>query len=593
MRGVKLYSSKKFDAETRRQYAAFDLETEGLGGKVLAASWCLEGDEPHYIKGDPVDIIAALVDVFEAHPEPLWFAHNAQYDWRYLIPEFDLRAYEYELRLRTETDVFEIVIEEPAITLRDSMALWPGTLRNLAASFAPDLPKLDLDFEGGLIFNPDNSAHAEYAKRDAVALVTALASFDEKIYRHYGTHLQRTTASTALKAWRITLGKDEQYWNPEAHEDFIRSGYFGGLVFLTTCEEVNGAETYDINSSYPYAMRTDGVPYGRPVSVDRIHWEKPGLYRVDITSPDSLRIPILPKRIIKGKSQSIIWPRGQFETVVTQLELAFAVEHGYQINRVHEGLIWEKTIFPFTEFINRAEILRREFKEKPEEQCAKLMQNSLYGKFGARRERRELFRPRTDHETLGATPWDDEGKWYVRTIYQEDMLCLPQWAVYITAAARLRLLRAAYQVGPENVIYGDTDSLTVRPGAGASLDVGAEYGQFKHEKTWRCFRAIAPKVYAGEIEGRGWKSACKGIPKKHIDGVLSRALFNDRFIADRVEILPRFIQTLKKADSRVIVRESTDPAKSASWQISGDEVRPILLEEFDTSRVKGKLHAVK
>ncbi len=592
MRGVKFYSSKKFDAETRRQYAAFDLETDGLGGEVLAASWCLEGEEPHYITGMPVDIIAALVDVLEAHPEPIWYAHNAQYDWRYLIPEFDLRAYEYELRLRSETDVFEILVEEPALCLRDSMAIWPGSLRDLAASFAPDLPKMQIDFDS-VKFDPRNPEHIEYSKRDVSSLVAALAGFDEKIYRHYGTHLQRTTAATALRAWRITLEKDARYWNPVEHEDFIRSGYFGGLVFLTTCEEIAGAETYDINSSYPYAMRADGVPYGRPVRVKRLHYDKPGLYRVDVISPDDLKIPILPKRIVKGKSQSIIWPRGRFETIATGAELEFACQHGYQVARVHEGLIWEKTVFPFTEFVNQAETLRREFKGKPEEQCAKLMQNSLYGKFGARRERRELFRPRTDHESLGATPWDDEGKWYVRTIYQEDMLCLPQWAVYITAAARLRLLRAAYQVGPENVIYGDTDSLTVRPGAGASLDVGAEYGQFKHEKTWRCFRAIAPKVYAGEIEGRGWKSACKGIPKKHIDGVLSRALFNDRFIADRVEILPRFIQTLKKADSRVIVRESTDPAKSASWQISGDEVRPILLEEFDTSRVKGKLHAVK
>lgn len=590
MRPVKFYSSKNFDAETRRAYAAFDLETDGLGGAVLAASWCLEGDESHYLTGTPVDIIASLVDVLEAHPEPIWYAHNAQYDWRYLISEFDLRAYDYELHLRTDNDVFEILAKEPALTLRDSMALWPGTLRELAESFAPHLPKGDIDFEGGVKFQPKNPEHIAYAKRDAQALVEALAGFDARIHRHYGTHLQRTTASTALRAWRMTLGKGERYWNPEEHEEFVREGYFGGLVFLTTGEEIPGAETYDINSSYPYVMRAYGVPYGRPIRSSRILWGQPGLYRVQVTTPDDLRIPILPKRITRGKSQSIIWPRGCFETVVTSAELEFAAEHGYQINRVIEGLSWEKTIFPFTDFVDMAENLRTEFKGRPEEKCAKLMQNSLYGKFGARRERRELFRPRSDEETLGATPWDDEGKWYVRTVYQDDLLCFPQWAVFITAQARLRLLRTAYSVGTSNVIYGDTDSLTVRAGTGVAIETGTEYGQFKLEKTWTRFRAIAPKVYAGEVAGV-WKSACKGIPKKHIDSTLSRALFEDGYIADKISILPRFLQTLKKTPGRTIVRESTDPQKSASWEIEGRQVRPVELIEFEREKVK--LHVIK
>ena len=92
---------------------------------------------------------------------------------------------------------------------------------------------------------------------------------------------------------------------------------------------------------------------------------------------------------------------------------------------------------------------------------------------------------------------------------------MPQWAVFITAYARLHLLQSAYDVGIENVIYGDTDSLTIRANHSTPLSIGNSYGQFKLEKKWKQFRAIAPKVYVGTLA-----TSFKGKPAGYVMGAV-------------------------------------------------------------------------
>src|SRR3972149_120597 len=94
------------------------------------------------------------------------------------------------------------------------------------------------------------------------------------------------------------------------------------------------------------------------------------------------------------------WYSGEFETVCTNIELIFAARHGYKILEIYEGIIFDDTIFPFRNHINHCKEIREKYKRgvgediSPEEYLAKFMQNSLYGKFGSRRERRRLISSR-------------------------------------------------------------------------------------------------------------------------------------------------------------------------------------------------------
>ncbi len=562
---MKTYSALS-QLEDRREYAAWDLETEGLGGKVLAASSCLENHSPQFICGESQSIIHTVVDRFEASPKHIWYAHNAQYDWRYLFNEFDLRGYEYELFMRTDNDVFMIQCktqDKKKITLVDSMAFYNSSLKNLLKVFASHLPKGDLDFEKET-FDSSNPRHIAYSKRDSEGLVAALVNLDRKLITLFGVHLGLTTAATAMRAWRHTLQNGDRFYNDEGNEEFIRSGYFGGLVFLTDTQPHTDMVTMDINSSYPYVMRELGVPYGGVCQRKSIAWDKPGLYRVRVFAPENIRIPILPLRI--GKV--VTWPRGVFETTSTREELQFAIAHGYTILEVLEGLAWKQLWHPFNELINKTEAMRQEYKGTPEEELAKLMQNSLSGKFGTRRERRKIFRPTKAEDCLGATPWSVDERFWFKMEWVEDLLCLPQWIVYITAQARLNLLRAAYRVGVEHVAYGDTDSLTIPAEYAIRFNQSGEYGAWKIAHRWKNFRAVAPKVYVG-IEDTDYVGAIKGIPQKLMDPLWSD-LFDRKRIAVQIETVPKLIQFLKRErwGTYPQTRKSTLLKNSRSWEES-------------------------
>ncbi len=549
------------------EFGAFDTETEGLGGKLLSIQ-CGCRDERNFFSGE--NMLEKFFEFLRAYPKPaIHYAHFAQYDWRYILDHIEKNEIKCTLSMRTERDIYQIkIIGETSaddIIMRDSFALWPGSLAGLADSFCPEIPKLKIDIEN---YNPDNLEHREYAMRDIEILIVGLKRLDLLLRQFMGVGIAATTASTAMKSWQNSLMIDEIYNGSKNGpiEDFIRSAYYGGIVFLTTTRLITNCETYDINSSYPYVMSKMLMPDGVPIRSTRWNSNHFGIYRCHVTAPDNLIIPIIPSRNSRG---SMRWLSGEFETICTNVELMFAARHGYIIDEIYEGLLFPLKVSPFAAFVEKCKSLRKEHKGQPPEQIAKLMQNSLYGKFGSRRERTELFHPETQEEEIGAFPFNDSEYWYTKTQpNEEDMLVKPEWAVFITAFARLRLLEAAYSVGIENIIYGDTDSLTILSGHSEKLDVGDEYGQFKLEKKWNSFRAIAPKVYVGILENGEIKGRAKGMPKKYMGVERWQELYDGGVTICDYDTLPSLYSHIRQSGSerKRVSRISSSLKKSINYQ---------------------------
>jgi len=548
---IDYYARKAVHGDDDILICAGDVETEGLGGKLLMVQWGYLGQV--YYDSSP-QMVEKFFDAFLSMPKPaVWFFHFAQYDWRYFLEYMESSGLIVEIAMRTETDIYEIRCKrhenDTWSVMRDSYALWSHPLKKLAESFCPEIPKLDIEIEN---FDPSDPEHIEYAKRDVKILLTGLPRLFDMINEHFSVNPSATAAGTALKAWQKSLPKgviyDCQEWGET--EAFIRQAYYGGLVFLTSNAAHENCLTFDRNSSYPAAMLEFGVPCGRPQYTKEYEDKYPGIYRVRVRAPESLVIPILPARNIRGAMR---WYRGEFETCATTQELQFAAQNGYEIIELYEGVFFERMEFPFSDFINLCRMIRKAFPKSTEEQVAKLMQNSLYGKFGSRRERTRLIHHSDlDEDSLiGAMPFDDAGLWYVKKELDEGMRCMPQWAVFITANARLALLKEAYKIGPENVLYGDTDSLTIKSGVEHHIDVGPEYGQWKLEKEWEIFRAIAPKVYAGILKDGTYKGAAKGLPRKGI---------GERQWRELLENGETSAETLSLASLKVAMRQGVKPA---------------------------------
>lgn len=528
-------------------FATFDTETDSLGGTLTAGTVCHPDGTSHFFSGNPDTICGLLYDQMwkqtnTRHSNVVWFAHYAQYDWRYLL-RYALKQSDWfiDVSMRTDTDMYQITIKRmldskryEKIIMRDSYALFNTSLAAFTKQFSPDLQKMELDLERET-FDPTNPQHQAYALRDVESLRIALGNFDKALHDDYGIHVKATFASTALAAWQQTLAPGVEYFGSEGLvEQVARDAYFGGIVFLTDTRPHRSCATYDINSSYPHTMRTRGVPCGKVAETTVLQFEFPAFYKVTVRAPDDLIIPILPHRV----GESIRWASGVFTTTVSNAEISFALEHGYELLQVHSGLQFERLEFPFTDFVTKSETIRTQNKKQARETVAKFMQNSLYGKYGSKRERKQMnIISEGEYPEEGWIPFDEEGRLYVSTERQEDMQIRVEWAAWITAQSRLHLLRTAYTVGVDRILYGDTDSLTIL-GETDQIDVGTHYGQWKLEKQWVVFRAIAPKVYAGIILDDGIHvgpqliGAAKGIPKKVIarksetaDGITGREIW--------------------------------------------------------------------
>lgn len=529
---ITYYAAKAIRRDEEPIVCALDTETRGLGGEILMVQW---GTFAEIKLDDSPNALQNFFEDFFQYPEPaVWYSHFASYDWRYVLPALqEMDDIEIDIGMRTHIDIYEIRVKKDGETfiLRDSYAIFPHKLAELAEKFCPELPKGDVDFDKE-VFDPKNPVHIAYARRDIEILLIGLPRYFEMVKEHFGVWPSGTVAGTALKSWQRHIG-DKIYncQKYDAHELFIRQSYYGGLVFLTDVNTHTDVETYDRNSSYPASMMQYGVPYGRAYECRDYESGKMGIYRVRVKAPDDLIVPIIPARNAKGGMR---WYRGEFDTVCTNAELIFAANQGYTIQRIYEGLAFDETIYPFNEFIELCRFIRKTYPKQALELIAKLLQNSLYGKFGSRRERLQVISAlNADPEDLiDCLPLDEMGHWYTRIELDENMRCMPQWASFITAHSRLNLLQNVYNIGPENVIYGDTDSFTVKKGFSHLIDVGSEYGQWKLEKEWREFRAVAPKVYSGILATDVSKKhtagmyygAAKGMPRKAVDQRVLREL---------------------------------------------------------------------
>lgn len=562
--------------------ASFDFETDNLGGELLMAQYSILDDEGfiirngYFAKGGPEQILGNLWSKMQEYKNYEWVAHHANYDWRYLLPYLDSLGLSLDISMATDSKIMKV--ECCGVTMRDTFLLYAASLKKFTAQFAPDLPKLEIDIEN---FDPSNPEHIEYAVRDADGLAVATYNYRKQFVKVWGVNPAWTMASSAMKAWRTTITSPVAP-SPRQYENFFRHAYSGGFVAPLYTGVIEDAETFDINSSYPDAMRK-GVPGGPPMIAGPEHYEpdEPGFWVVDAVTPDNLIVPVLPYRgealhkNFRGLAnwplpvKQSIYPKGKFRTIATSIEIEFAKKVGYKITPVY-GLMFEKLIYPFNTFVDICERLRNQYKGTSMEIIVKFTQNSLYGKYGMMRIRREVTPCPDDDELLeGWTPLEALGERYgFRLEVNEDMLTAPHIAAWITAQARLNLFQNVYAGGPEYVAYCDTDSMTVKPGFKKELiPLSNAYGAFKLEKTWEVFRAHAPKVYAGKVNGK-WTGACKGIPKP--DESTFEKIFKGETVVKNYKSLSslmRYLTDNEKREAIEAVRTSTNYKNCRGWKI--------------------------
>lgn len=412
-------------------------------------------------------------------------------------------------------------------TLRDSMALFPFSLRDVTNNFGVEHKKGDFDHSK---INWDNWKKLEpewspYLKDDCRGLLESLDKFDKFVVDKFSVNLKKniTLAQLALNVYRSNFLK-YPIPNYRPIEDDIRKSYFGGRTEIFKLYGKN-LKYYDVTSLYPKVMHDRYMPVGKPIKDADMSIYKFGVCKVTVECPEDLDIPFLPYKTEKGK---LIFPKGKWTGFYCTPELRKAKELGYKI-KVHYGYRF-KAAKIFTGYINDLfEMKNKSDKNSLDYIISKLLMNSLYGKFGQRRERDQLVI--FPESTIGLEPIDFFGDLpiYTKKVESEAKHILPGIASFVTSYARTYLyencIEAAQAKGGE-CYYCDTDSIVTD----VELEIGPYLGDLTDELDGGIIKEgvfLLPKMYALRLDS-GSLLKCKGFPKNIYDELKKevRPLFN-------------------------------------------------------------------
>ncbi len=386
-------------------------------------------------------------------------------------------------------------------SIADSSALFPSlSLAKLTKAFDVENKKLEgaIDFEKERV-DKNNPLHQEYLKNDCIGLYQVIEKFkNNPKVKEAG--ITTTIASQAMKIWRTTL-KNPIKGTSQKIQNFVRGGYVGGRVeiFKMRGENLNG---YDVNSLYPSCMFNSRIPteYARP---SRNIGEAIGFFDVTVKCP-GLYIPLLPLKMEK----KLIFPNGNFRGVFFSEELKLAIEHGYTIEKIHEGHEFYESKDLFSEYIDFFNRLKTDSKDEGARLIAKLMMNSLYGKFGQREKKVTLktHGGEKNYDIFHSLELFEKTNLIQVTNEYRSGHMLVHIAAAITSYARMHMAKLAYLPHGEECYYTDTDSVFTTKQYPTGPELGSlklEYesvkGNFKNPKAYMLLKH--DKIIASKIKG--------------------------------------------------------------------------------------------
>ena len=363
----------------------------------------------------------------------------------------------------------------------------------------------------------------KYCKLDCKCLYDVLTKFNILIFKEFKVNMTKSLTLPAL-AMRIFkthfMPKDSIYQILGSVEQDIRNSYTGGAVdvyiphnrlgsfFLPVAGLFKKLYYYDVNSLYPAVMAKHLMPIGKPIKfvgdIRKMEPEAFGFFYCKITSPDNLNHPILQRRIKTSEGIRTIAGLGSWTGWISSLELDNAVKYGYQFE-ILNGYQFERGDL-FSGYVNKLYQLRLQY-PKPHAMnlIAKLLMNSLYGKFGMKLETTvvDIFDCSTPEgsklfenalEAYGETIHDYinlDGCFVIVRDSRVDIKYSEDQDMYhglevniaiasaITAAARVQM--SVFKNNPLfNLYYTDTDSIVIDKQLPESM-VGDKLGQLKLE----------------------------------------------------------------------------------------------------------------
>lgn len=549
----------------RKFTADFETNVNENDCRVWAYAICEIGDINNFIYGNSIDDFIKWCSNSKEN-YTLWF-HNLKYDGEYIFSYLLENGYTcIKDKKDREDKTFTCLISDTGqfysieiyfdtsnkkhinkVTIYDSLKILNFSVEQIAKDFNLPIRKLELDYkkqrEVGHILTPEE---VDYIKNDVTIMAMAL----EIMFKEDLTKM--TIGSDALSNYKKMCYNFNKYF-PILHYEIdkdIRQSYKGGFTYLNDCykeKETGAGIVLDVNSLYPSVMMYERLPFGDPIYFDGKYEEDLlyPLYIQTISCSFELKENMIPTIQIKNNmsfipNEYVKSSDGDIVTLtLTNVDLDLFLKHYNIYNlKYHSGWKFRSIKGLFTDYINYWSTKKIDAKKEKNGalyRIAKLMLNSLYGKFGLNPNVRSKY----------PTLEDGIVKYKMYPMETREPIYIPV-ASFITSYARYKTITTSQTIkdysinkyGKDLYVYSDTDSIhCLFPDDNELKDIieidDYKLGAWKLESTFVKGKYIRQKCYI-ELGGDDKLNVTvAGLPKK-LGNLINFDNFNKGFTTENI-----------------------------------------------------------
>lgn len=491
--------------------ADFETTTDVNDCRVWAWAICEVSNPDNIFYGNCIE---TFLEFCKAN-QGVYYFHNLAFDGEFILHHILTNGWEYSENAGTKTYntlisgdgkfyqmhlCFERKGKKKSVSceIKDSLKKLPMTVDAIAKAFNLPIKKLELDYDQyrapGHVLTPEEK---DYISNDVRIVAMALkVQFDKGLTR-------LTVGSDALNNYMEIVGKTR--WKKffpvlDLETDaMIRRAYKGGYTYANSRFQnqiVGDGSVFDVNSLYPDVMYNRPLPVGMPLEFTGRYQDNDDypLYIQFITCSCKLKSDHIPTLQIKNSPfyrarEYLEKTEGCVELCLTNIDLNILFEHyDVDVASYDGGYMFKQKTGLFTDYIDYWMHIKATT-TGGQRQLAKLMLNSLYGKFA------------TNPDVTPKKPYLKESGCVGYSLGEAEMRdpVYTPLGCFVTAWARYKTITAAQAVY-NRFLYADTDSLHLIGTDSPNIEVHpTKLGAWKHESNFSQAKYIRAKTYMERI----------------------------------------------------------------------------------------------
>ena len=496
-------------------------------GQTKVYLWKLMGvDDDTDVMG--IDMESFISTIAELGDCIIYF-HNLSFDGEFILWWLLENGYEYSDDYKEKTfcsiiddtgSIYGITIQpnKNVIDIRCSYKLFPKSIKDIGEMVGIEKLNETHDYNEIKHYNSIEELTEEEVKyitndvRIMVALIKYLQSVGIKGI---------TMSSSAYKNWlqdKYMLAKNDMHKNPDEEiVEIVRKSYRGGITKVNPKYagiEFNDVISFDVNSLYPSVMYDNPMPIGDGKIYKTIEEGKKDCRHLFI-----LVVFVQYGKVRQGKhafignTSGFSYNRSYSYDDELQNKMLYLWQDEFELFKlvydaeytIIKVVGWKKANNVFKDYIDRWYEVKKNAKNETERSLAKLMLNSLYGKFGMN-DNRVTKVPIAIGDTIIYKTIENNTTYYYKEV-----------ASYITSKARCKLASFMNKCG-DNFLYCDTDSVYYIghevPDVFKDVVDPKKLGYWKYEGHYTRFKALKAKCYLKQLDDGTIERKIAGCPKE-------------------------------------------------------------------------------